>query len=715
MAIETAPAQGWYVEVDHSGGATHRPAVIGEPSRNPKANALPTIQVPVPRDEKWQDTSFEDAPMRVWFDGVRQPIEQLDSVDIQTDRTVLTGVGGVELRDRVETNYTISEIHTEADNLIATETSYTPNVDAPQTDVDENQQVQTADTTTEYQNLLINSIPATKPVLIENSEVVLAQSAFFLEVEDNWAFAGAVSDAEASGGSTENLSFDRDDTAYVNLDYTLPSEALALAIRIRNPEDPDGDGIFEGFGFDTFVDGENMHSFGDVWGASNDDYTWFTQTKSSSDSDASGKTSITIDGSGSDPGDGKTYFDAVVLYDARYTYTLDNTVDSDGWLSGPQLYPDAEQQQFKDAEIAESVFGGRVESTWNDVSNNQQVELSKDQGDSWKASANTDTFETDFATAGPALRLRITLSRYGTRSTASPTTGFNAQAMDTHTLKADLSDMPIVVNQSYDGSLLSVLQDLAERGDFLFEYRDDGTTKSIEWSQPGQRIADQTPDVASYSSEKSTDAVYEKVIVYGKKQQRREEEITANHGTAVALNQDHLTETDETVYDPSTTVGGTGGTRFERGQDYEIDWTAGEITTKAGGSIDDGQTIAIDYWYRSAGEAVADGVTTPNRTLVKSIPGLTTDNGCGNAAVILVSNTKDPQRTVEVTIPNDQPGWSVVESINFDQVPIGPTALEILDVDNIPAQTKLQLGNRQSIADVVGGIQRRTQILSTRV
>lgn len=724
------PSKGWYVEVDNSStGYTFRPAVVDDPKRNPKANELPRLEIPVPRDEKWMDPAFDEAPLRAWYDGEMQPVEQLVDVELQEDRTVLYAIGGQELKDRAQAEYDTKEIHLAAETLITNETPYTPNVDVPRSSTDENVAMQSADTTTDFTN--VTTIPADNPVYVSGGSLHLAQTCWVWEAETqsatgvkaNAAYSGDGTGTKANatyfggefGTTGDSISFS------FTPDHDISAGDLTVAVR-EDPYDADGDGdVTNMVAIDVTVAGETVFSATDGWG-SDESLEWWNLGSTSTAALSAGTTyTVTIEETSAG---GTSYdewiIDLVAVYDNRYTYTWDNdngntyTFDSasidnqgPGYLDGPELYPSGVQTLFSNVTSSKAVTGGRIESVWNDVSGVQKVFLSNDNGGTWPLSAaNTDTYEADFTEIGTDIRWKAQLDRFGLRTGATPKTGYKGQRIDSFTLKADLSDIPILSNRNYDDSIRNILRDFAQKGDFLFEYRDDGTTKSIEWTQPGQRRSQKEPSMATYSVTKSPGEVYEKAIVYGSTQPVAREPFTANHGTAVALDQSNLVGASEAVYDPND------GTKFTRGDDYAMDYDTGEITTKSSGAMTDGSTYAIDYEYRLQGTYTAEGVTTPNRTLVETIPTITTQRTCDQAARILVQNLKTPPFEAQVVIPNDEAGWSVVDEIAIDNLPTNGTALQIKNVENTPQQTVVSLGNRESVSDIISDIQDRLRAVS---
>jgi hypothetical protein len=130
---------GWYVEVDLPDGAggitTRTPAVAGDPEWTPSVNRLPSVDIPIPSAPYWLDGRANGAPARVWLDGNRLPIEEIDRVKRRRgngrDELVLECIGGIALQQRVQRVYQNRAVPDAVTALITDETGLVPNVDQP--------------------------------------------------------------------------------------------------------------------------------------------------------------------------------------------------------------------------------------------------------------------------------------------------------------------------------------------------------------------------------------------------------------------------------------------------------------------------------------------------------------------------------------------------------------------------------------------------------
>jgi hypothetical protein len=123
------------------------------------------------------------------------------------------------------------------------------------------------------------------------------------------------------------------------------------------------------------------------------------------------------------------YFDVVAPADGRFNYTRPNdNGGSGGYLDGPELFPDVVDVAFENAGTRRNITEATFESTWNDISNNQYIELAND-GSTFTRLDNTADGSVTFASPDDGIDTNIGLSRYGSRTTATPQTGYLGQAI----------------------------------------------------------------------------------------------------------------------------------------------------------------------------------------------------------------------------------------------------------------------------------------------
>jgi hypothetical protein len=704
-------ASGWDVFVDHADAdAPLTPRVIAEASRvTPRLlnSGRPTAEIAVPRDEKWQDGGFERTSIEVWRDGELQPIDRLDSVRMEPGRTVLECSGATELEQHVDVEYRQEAGHTAADTIVSNNTTYATNVDDPATGSDE-ELMQEADTEAELDTREESwDAPVHSPA--GGSTVAVRQTCWTTEAEA-YDRAGTVSvnsgQSDASGG--EEIALQVSGGNSVEWDFTTDYDidASDFAAAVRTKAEGAGPGVPD---VGVYLDGDKVAD--DCFSFSGG-YQWTVVDAQSTGFGLSGTISagshtlkLQIDFVPSDPY--SPVIDVVAPRDGSFSYTDDNSL-TNGYLDGPELYPaDGAPAEFVDASAIRSIVAGRVGSDWNNTAGGQAVEISNDGGQTWQTATNSETIDASFPSGGSTIRFRAQLSGGGTRDTATPRTGYVAQELDSYELYADLEDTPQLVNQGFEGSIREVLGEIADQGDFVAEMtRSFADGYQLEWTKPGQREADVAPDVVEYDVQKDSGAVYEEAIIDGKLIPREGETVTADHGTWVDLDEDHLDQTSETVTE--------GGTERTLDSDYEMDWQGGRIRTLSSGSITDGATLTVGYDYKARGSYTHPSAGSNPRTIHRTLPGLTTDRGCEEAALRLISDVIDPLWTARVTIPKDLAGASLVDDLAIEGVP-ADVRLEVWSVEDSPEQTVLQLGSRDQVEEIVSRLQQRIQSTESRV
>lgn len=368
------------------------------------------------------------------------------SDDATINRGVLTNVGQTSVRDIL------------ADNAPTLPTQYAYGDDgSPVSETDtslrqivsqdlENYLVQYVSSQTHWSGA--TSTQSHDPVTVSNGELTNQQCNFVFEGEDFSAGPSVVLDTNSSysGGEAAQIGTGTNASAdYVEWEFTpqydLPAAYVDVAIRIA--------GASTQTDFRVKLDNDYIESASVT---KNSTPSWFTGLAS-----GSAFTSITGDASDRDSYDGDNLtagephilriemanaaelnIDVVSIYDNRYTYTFDDTTDANGYLSGPELYPDLIDAEFDSVTTRRDVTSATVEQTWNDTSNNQYVRISADGGGTWTRADNSSSVTATFATATTNLVVSVGLSRWGSQSSATPTTGISAQSIDLHELFADV-------------------------------------------------------------------------------------------------------------------------------------------------------------------------------------------------------------------------------------------------------------------------------------
>ncbi|AFH22764.1 hypothetical protein OSG_eHP34_00155 [environmental Halophage eHP-34] len=275
---------------------------------------------------------------------------------------------------------------------------------------------QNADTNTEWSNITTN-VANTDSVFVDSGKLKLAQATFLGEAEN---LGGSnVTDSTFSNGSG---SADTNTTTSGLLSFTFTTEydfgsdwrVIIRGSKIGN------DGL--GNTFAANVDGTQVGFTQTFSGTS---VAWI---KLSAGFDLSaGSHTLTIDIESIN--DDQIKFDLIGVQDTSFSWTLDNSVDANGYLSSPALYPSGAQTIIDKATTRRNIKSGKFNSTWDDTTGAQSIELAPD-GSTFTAFNNTSSGSYSFSDATQEITTRFTFDRYGSRTTATPTSGFKGQAVD---------------------------------------------------------------------------------------------------------------------------------------------------------------------------------------------------------------------------------------------------------------------------------------------
>lgn len=307
--------------------------------------------------------------------------------------------------------------------------------------------VQSATTTSEFAS--VADPLATTPVTATGGQLELSQSAWVWEAESQTLSGTTVSDGSYSDGTAVNINTNvsqTGDTAQYSFTpaYDIAEENVRCNFRI-DPFDGGGDGDANVPKFAIRLNGDTMF---DAQFNTTDVSTRWDDISTNGDyngGDLQAGTTYNLeieitDGTLGDTDDALR-LDVVCVYDNQYNYNFDNTVDANGYLSGPELYPDAVTLDFKAVSTEFGVTSLTLNSTWNNIDNGQALRVSNNTTGAQEeanVAKTTGTFSevSQYAIGGAVF------DRYGSRTTATPTSGHLGQAIEEMFLY--LSDSGIV-------------------------------------------------------------------------------------------------------------------------------------------------------------------------------------------------------------------------------------------------------------------------------
>lgn len=229
---------GWEVEVDHPvTGRTIVTEAIGEPQLIPSILSLPRIRIPVPKDDVWLSEAFEDpADMRVTVNGEPTPIDELRDVENEEDRTVLVGVGGVELENRAEVEFSTEERYIAARQLVNQNTPYDTDIPEPDSDVLTNQTLQSAATEGGLAGFIPSGVvTSNKPLAFKNGGIETLQSGFTAEGQSDLGQGKTAYNIPRLSGGTGVFHFANtftESTYTFNPEYEIPEENVRATVQV---------------------------------------------------------------------------------------------------------------------------------------------------------------------------------------------------------------------------------------------------------------------------------------------------------------------------------------------------------------------------------------------------------------------------------------------------------------------------------------------------
>ena len=688
-------SRGWQLRLTHPDtDRSINPDVLDDPEFLPSLNGLVEARIPVRRSQdllEWPDGTT----VSLSLNGTEQPLDKMVDIEQQSGRTIVVAEGGVELDNRVRTEYREERRHIAAEEIINGETPYTADVDTPEFIGQEDVLLQSADTTQEFEDL--TDIQPTDPIEITNGVVEAYQTAFVAEAEDQRT-TDIVTDENFSGGEATEFNADGDQLTYtINLDY----ETSNLAFYIRGVQD---------ISFFNFVVEESGSLVADL-GQLGDAIGWI----SSGINGTYGPGDVTFELTDSPnlTDDGSAFVDVVAVVDDRFDYNFDNTVsEPNGYLDGPEEKPNAVDVVFNDAPTPFVITEATANLTIDDTTNEQAVALSADRGGTYTEVQNSDTVTaTDLET--PQVRLRVTLSRHSPQGPRdqTPRLGYASQSLDSFEIRTDLRQESLLIDQTFDDSVSSVLNQIA--GDeYIWSYRLEDGTPTIAWTQPGQRTADSDPDIDASVTVSKSIKTWDAVTIKGSAQSASSEEFSGST-SFVDLVRDNIVPGSEAVR------GTSNGTQFTRSEDYEMQYLPGEVRILDSGDMSAGTTYEIDYRYEVEGQFPED-YAGGGRELVETISGVVSDRQAQQLAYTILEidpGVADPSWSADVLLPRGDELFDPLEALSLEQLEL-PDEATPLEVREPPQQTPqgiaLQLGSRRGLDEALSSLSTQLKSVSRR-
>ena len=727
LAPRGVQASGWHVEIERPDGeGTVEPTILADVEASPRLNGTPEVTIPVPRAAKWLDEEWERQPMRVWRDGERLPIEQLSDPRIARgsggDYVELVGRGGTSLSARYQDEVRDRSAHNVMRDVLEA-SGYAYTVDpAPATD---GESFGTLSNRADFRNYAeINEL--TDPIDVGFDTLEPRRTSVMTPLpEIESAGVGIVNDSTVNWTASNAVEFDvgeqRSSEWTFETDYRIPGEHVGVWFRASYN--------YDGFLL-IYLDGQKIGSIARQTADESDkSVEWKeisdlvgSRTVDEIDDLDPGQHTLRVEASGSDPSiptqlgpEGSMYLDMPAVVDEREwdPSTFANTLDSNERLDGPPGVYSPQTIDFRIQPIQRAT-GATLDATVSDTTNEQAVGVGPIETDV-QAAANATTIDRDFASSTRDFIARVVIGGADAGQGDSPNDGVETWYTNYRTVPQSLSELAIEydalgspsISESIDDPIQEVLVSKAKRANCIWEVQWDADLEEprIIVTQVGQRTSDANPDIAEYEVTKDLSRELSGATVYGKSQDTQGEGFTGSlSGTDLA--NDRIEANSERVYAPD-------GTEFESVEasgdetvgDYEMAYQEGRLSITDDGAMTAGQDYLIDYSWQPVGSTERDVGFANHR--VETLNAIRSDAGAAGAASFILDELDSPQWEAEVTIPQREAGFALVDAIAPSQLPSpGDERFEIRSIDEGAGEISLTLGARLSAGEVIDQIER---------
>lgn len=701
LEARSVPSDGPYVEIDHPERRAPLKPDVSTIQRQPTVNGYPRVSMTVPADDRWLDDRLDDAETRVWIDGERQPVDRLEHRDLSPDSVDLQARGATQLDRRVVESIDIEEALEVAVYLIEEYTDYDVGIDDIEDIVREDVLLQLAETLAELQQAF-EEIPDDIPLEWDGDtdRLVPLQTAWLFEAEDGTGTQD-VSDDDYSGGEGAAFLSESDSSGghSFETDYTIPAGEGVFAARGEIPGST--------MDLEVTIDGQTVTDSFSPSGS----LDWSTATI---DFDLEpGSHTLDIDGYDAPLDDTEVVLDVVGVVDDRYDYSWDNEVHEDGGsLDGPEPYPDVVRLLLDEIATPLSIVAAYLNVTTDD---GEGIELSigEDGSDDWDTVTETLSHDLEYDELSATLLARVGLGRKEDLEPRdeTPRLGYEARALESIEVRADLDETPVLVNYAPDKRLMDALREIMDVADAVFAALpgDDGT--EIHIARIDGRPSDVDPDLIDFSVERNTEDTVDRAIVYAGAESIRRLPFQADvdEWADLPLGDGRIVRGSETVYDATDDE-----ESLERGENYELipNNPDGPPQIKLLTSV---QEPRIDCDFKPRGEHEAADLPEEPSVIIEDAPNLASQQMADIAAFQAVEGSyTDAIIDASISVPVDQIGWNVLDALNVAALP-GDRPYQTKDGDSDPASGDYRLGAGRTGQEEIQQLNDETGRLSEKV
>lgn len=701
ISTDAAPADGWRVEVDREDGKTVVPELRDDPQAQPQINGFPSLRVSTTPDEFWQDTEWDDATIRAWRDGKRQPIDVLEHRDLSTDEMAFEARGGTELDQRVVArSEPVEPVAEFVERLITDETGYDAVVDSAKAQIRENVLLQLADTQADLQSAF-EPIPNDVPLAFEDDSIICLETAIVFEADEMSGPASNIERDDFSGGSGVVFTSEQN-RLEIPFDLEYETNDLAVYVRFENVDDNtvplsifkgdvESDNEVGGIGVGGdlgWVSGSVSGTFGD-----GDDFLQISYSQDFLD----------------DPGD--VEIDAVAVVDDRFDYNFPDEL-TNGRLDGPELFPDVVKLLLAVIDTPLAISRAALKGSTADGSPLREVALREDGTGDFVAAQESNETTLDYGSLEATVQGRVGIGRREDLEPRdeTPRLGYEPQTLDTVELRADLDETPVLINRTFDEQLVGVLREAMDVYDGAFEVRE-GDPTEIHVSRIDGRPVEIDPELVDYSVDRSTEGAVDRAVVYAASQaiRRLSFEADVDEWTQLPLSDGRIVEGSENVFDAAD-----DDESLERGDDYEIREVVidGPPEIKLLTSVDEPR---IDCDFKPRGEHEAADLPDSPKEIVEDAPELNSQQMADLAAFQAVEGSyTDAVIDATIELPPGELGFEVLDALNVADLP-GDEPYQVQDIDVSTERIRVRLGAGKTAGEVVQDINRKTGRVSERV
>jgi hypothetical protein len=260
----------------------------------------------------------------------------------------------------------------------------------------------------------------------------------------------------------------------------------------------------------------------------------------------------------------------------------------------------------------------------------------------------------------------------------------------------------LLIEEIFDNDIGSILTAIGEPAERSWGLQTNGSGDIVvRFVQNGQFNATYAPEFSDRTREK-LGKTYDSVTVKGSNEPESNIPYTAST-TFESLPRDNILSGSESVYDNTQ--------NYDRGDDYEINYQAGEIRATSGGDLVVGDSYRIDFRYQARGTFTPPDAPADPDELVTTVPGVTNTRLAEQVAFVLASEVDTPRYAAEVTIPDPDPRFDPTDALPPSVLGL-PSGINSLEVRGQPQLTETGLRVRFGTRPPVEATQER---LSTQL